>query len=72
MQEIFVNACKNYRQIWFFELCYHMTFNQKKALLKRSADTLEKLAVGSLLVGLFKDAHAGIFIGLVCIGVSIG
>ena len=43
-----------------------MDADQKKALIKRSADTLEKLAVGSLLVGLFKDVPAGLLVGLGC------
>lgn len=47
-----------------------MTIEMKKALIKRSADAMEKLGIGSLLVGLFKGVHAGIIVGVICIGVS--
>lgn len=36
----------------------------KKALLKRMADVLEKLAAGSILVGLFQNQQAGLWMGL--------
>ena len=36
----------------------------KKAILKRTADALEKLAIGSMLVGLFQGHQVGIYIGL--------
>jgi hypothetical protein len=42
----------------------------KKALLKRTADALEKSVIGSMLVGLFQKAPTGIFIGVVCMGMS--
>lgn len=42
----------------------------KKAILKRTADALEKLAVGSMLVGLFQNKAAGILIGLGCMATS--
>ena len=54
----------------FSKLSYRMTVNQKKALLKRSADMAEKLAVGSLLVGLFKGIYAGFAIGFLCMCLS--
>jgi hypothetical protein len=38
--------------------------------LKRTADALEKLAIGGMLVGLFQNAPTGIFIGLGCMGLS--
>ena len=44
----------------------------KKAILKRTADILEKLAVGSMLVGLFQGRLAGIFIGMLCTAMSYG
>jgi hypothetical protein len=42
----------------------------KKAILKRTADALEKLAIGSLLVGLFRENEAGIFVGIGCLAAS--
>lgn len=36
----------------------------RKAILKRTADVMEKLAIGSMLVGLFQAQDAGIWIGL--------
>ena len=42
----------------------------KKAILKRTADALEKLAIGSMLVGLFRGINAGIWIGVCCMAVS--
>ena len=38
----------------------------KKSLIKRTADALEKLAVGSILVGLFQDKENGIWFGVFC------
>ena len=38
----------------------------KKAILKRTADALEKLAIGSMLVGLFQAKQVGIWLGLGC------
>lgn len=42
----------------------------KKAILKRTADALEKLAIGSMLVGLFQGVNIGIWLGLGCMAVS--
>lgn len=42
----------------------------KKAILKRTADALEKLAIGSMLVGLFQGVNTGIWLGLGCMAVS--
>ncbi len=42
----------------------------KKAVLKRTADAMEKLAIGSMLVGLFQEQQAGIWIGLGCMALS--
>ncbi len=42
----------------------------KKAILKRTADVLEKLAVGSMLVGLFQGKSVGIGIGLIFLVMS--
>ena len=36
----------------------------QKVILKRTADALEKLAAGSMLVGLFQSQQAGLWIGL--------
>lgn len=43
---------------------------QKKAILKRTADALEKLAIGSMLVGLFQGRVVGIAIGLASMAIS--
>ena len=42
----------------------------KKSLIKRTADALEKLAVGSILVGLFQDKENGIWFGVFCMIIS--
>ena len=39
----------------------------KKAILKRTADALEKLAIGSMLVGLFQTQSIGLFMVLGCL-----
>jgi hypothetical protein len=39
----------------------------RKVILKRTADALEKLAIGSLLVGLFRENEAGVFVGIGCL-----
>jgi len=38
----------------------------KKAILKYAAGALEKLAVGSMLVGLYQDKGLGIWVGFAC------
>ena len=38
----------------------------KKAILKYAAGVLEKLAVGSILVGLYQDKEIGLWIGFAC------
>lgn len=47
-----------------------MILDQKKMLIKRSVDPLEKLAVGSFPVGFFKNVPAGIYVSLECMTVS--
>jgi hypothetical protein len=42
----------------------------KKVLLKRTADALEKLAIGSMLVGLFRDNEVGLAVGIGCLAAS--
>jgi hypothetical protein len=42
----------------------------KKAVLKRTADALEKMAIGSLLVGLFQQQQTGIIISVGCFAAS--
>ncbi|MDR2160807.1 MAG: hypothetical protein LBO77_01515 [Desulfovibrio sp.] len=42
----------------------------KKAILKRTADALEKLAIAAMAVGLFKDKVFGILAGLAFLGAS--
>ena len=38
----------------------------KKALLKRVADALEKLSVGSALIGIFRSNDLGVYVALGC------
>lgn len=42
----------------------------KKTFYKQTADALEKLAVGAMLVGLFQNKQTGIWIGMACMAVS--
>lgn len=42
----------------------------KKAILKRTADMLEKIGIGSMLVGLFQGQQTGLVIGAVCMVAS--
>ncbi|MDR2727224.1 MAG: hypothetical protein LBC10_04445 [Deltaproteobacteria bacterium] len=42
----------------------------KKAILKRTADALEKLAIAGMIMGLFHDRGLGIALGIVCIAAS--
>ncbi len=39
----------------------------KKAILKRTADTLEKMAIGSAIAALFRDANLGVYLAVICI-----
>jgi hypothetical protein len=52
------------------KLKLNWTQGQKNALIKRTADALEKLAIGSLLVGVFQQKQAGIWIGMACMAAS--
>ena len=38
----------------------------KKAILKYASGALDKLAVGSMLVGLYQGKEVGIYIGVAC------
>ena len=38
----------------------------KKAVLKRIADGLEKLAIGSALIGIFKEVNWGVYVAIGC------
>jgi len=38
----------------------------KKAILKRIADGLEKLAIGSALIGIFKGVDLGVHVAVGC------
>ena len=38
----------------------------KKAVLKRIADGLEKLAIGSALIGIFKEVNLGVYVAIGC------
>lgn len=49
---------------------FNWTQEQKRAVIKRTADALEKLAIGSLLVGVFQQKQAGIWIGMACMAAS--
>ena len=42
----------------------------KKAILKRTADALEKLAIAALVIGLFQAKALGIVVGAACIALS--
>ena len=42
----------------------------KKAVLKRTADALEKLAIAAFVMGLFNDKAYGIVIGAACLAAS--
>ena len=42
----------------------------KKAMVKRTADIREKVGVGSVLVGLFREKPLGLWIGLGCLCIS--
>ena len=42
----------------------------KKTILKRTADFFEKLAAGSILVGVFQEQTAGIWVGVAFIVAS--
>jgi hypothetical protein len=42
----------------------------KKAILKRTADALEKMAIASAVMGLFDDKQIGIVIAAGCISAS--
>jgi hypothetical protein len=42
----------------------------KKAILKRTADALEKMAIGGMLVGLFQGEQSGILLGVVFFAMS--
>jgi hypothetical protein len=42
----------------------------KKAFLKRTADALEKLAIASVVMGLFYDKQIGIVIAAGCMAAS--
>lgn len=42
----------------------------RKSIIKRSADVLEKLGVGGLLLGIFKGEAKGLVIGAVFIALS--
>jgi len=42
----------------------------KKAILKRTADAHEKLAIAAFVMGLFNDKAYGIVIGTACLALS--
>ena len=45
-------------------------YRMKKSLLKRTADALEKMAIASMVMGLFHDKPLGIAIGVICFAAS--
>ena len=47
-------------------LTYGLEARVKKAILKYAAGALEKLAVGSALVGLYQDKEIGLWIAAAC------
>ncbi len=55
------------------EVVRHWTRNEgvmKKAILKRAADAMEKLAIGSALIGIFQEVGFGVYLGMACMAVS--
>ena len=48
-----------------------LTDNQKRAMIKRVADALEKLGVAGLAVGIFQGNVVGAVCGIAFIGVSL-
>jgi hypothetical protein len=42
----------------------------RKRITKRAGDALEKMGIGSMLVGLFQGQDAGVVIGITCLAVS--
>ena len=48
-----------------------LTDNQKRAMIKRVADALEKLGVAGLAVGIFQGSVVGAVCGIAFIGVSL-
>lgn len=44
-----------------------LTDQQKKALIKRSADFLEKMSIASLAVGVFQGNHDGLWLAGFCV-----
>jgi hypothetical protein len=42
----------------------------KRAILKHTADALEKLAIGSLLIGLFQQQQIGVILSIACFAAS--
>ena len=42
----------------------------KKAILKRTPDALEKMAIASMVMGLFHDKVLGIALGITCFAAS--
>ena len=42
----------------------------KKSFLRLTADTMQKLAIGSILVGLFQDHAIGLWLGLLFLTAS--
>ena len=48
-----------------------LSINQRKALLKRSADFLEKFSIASLAVGVFQAETLGFMLGLIALILSV-
>ena len=46
-----------------------ITEQQKRALIKRSSDFLEKMSIASFAVGIFQSQMIGILLGTLCITV---
>ncbi len=47
-----------------------LTQETKKAMVKRTADALEKMAAGSVLAALFRDAGIGLLFAIICMFAS--
>lgn len=66
--------------LWVFRIMDHrdtrgydvtLTDNQKRAMIKRVADALEKLGVAGLAVGIFQGNVVGAVCGIAFIGLSL-
>ena len=67
----FEQKCANQINNYQFHHIMKLTNQQRKALVKRSADILEKMSIASLAVGIFQSQAIGVWIGLGCLAVCM-